>query len=346
MVGARRLRQNPFKIKNLAWAIEAKAQNLHPSSPRACKHQRLPEATPTSESHVNTKLITAAALALAALGHGPAQAYIVSFGQQINADPGVPLNNLGRATDARTRFAAGSTSLETQGFESLATGVSGPLTLNFGSGDRFVRATLSGTDGVVKEVEPGTTDDGRFSVSPLTSPPTPAGTKFWQTTATSEGATFELWFDNPVEKFGFFGVDVGDFGGLLELELLSGVAGASSVIGTARPADDTTPGNAPIACPAPPAFCSAADGSVLYFGVTARDESEWFRGVRFRSFAPTSVATVGGLRTAAPADVFAFDSFTVVGAARTAPPAPVSAPGTLLLLGTALVGLGLMRRRG
>jgi hypothetical protein len=246
--------------------------------------------------------------------------YGVSYGQSGSTDPTQPLPTFEAALEARKEFFAGGMPA-VQDFESIAVGTAGPLSLTFGSGDTSVTATLSGTAGKVVSVASGATDEGRYSVG---APPGSMGTRYWETKATSAGSTFELWFDNPVVQFGFFGIDVGDFGGVLELEILAGTAASSTVLATLSPAGAITG--------------TEADGSVLYFGVTADQSHEWFRGVRFRSFAPTSRASVAD-------DVFAFDSFTVVAAPRTTPPTPVPAPGTLALLGAALMGLALLRRR-
>lgn len=265
------------------------------------------------------KIIAASAAIVGIAGAGTAQAYKVDYGHSASADSTVPLTSFPAALDARNAFFAGGMPA-VQDFENITAGTSGPLSLTFGSGDSAVVATLSGTGGKVVQVGAGLTDEGRFSVGVA---PSSMGSKFWETKATSEGSTFELWFDNPVVKFGFFGIDVGDFDGVLELEILGGTAGSSEVIKTLRPTDAITG--------------DAADGSVLYFGVTAADSAEWFRGVRFRSFGPA--------RTTVSDDVFAFDSFTVVAAPRGTGPDPVPAPGTVALLGAALAALALVRRR-
>jgi len=261
-------------------------------------------------------------IASAGTAHAYDITYGVSFGHSGSSDPTRPLPTFAAALAARNDFFDGGMPA-VQDFESVAVGTTGPLSLTFGSGDSSVVATLSGTAGKVVSVASGATDEGRYSVGV---PPGSMGNRYWETKATSTGSTFELWFDNPVVKFGFFGIDVGDFGGVLELEILGGTAGSSTVLTTLSPAGAITG--------------TRADGSILYFGVTASEteSSEWFRGVRFRSFAPGSRASVAD-------DVFAFDSFTVVAAPRTTPPGTVPAPGTLALLGTALMGLALLRRR-
>lgn len=261
---------------------------------------------------------------------GTAQAaYVVTYGHTANGFRDVPLIKYDAALDARTNFFDGGMPA-VESFEGFATGTTGNLAITFGSGDTAVTATLGGTSGRIASVTPGATDEGRYSVAGSPGDSAAEGTKFWETRATNAGSTFELWFDNPVIKFGFFGVDVGDFDGVLELEMLGRdpVTGAEIVIGTVGPG--SAAGGAVIG--------GRADGSVLYFGVTAETEAQWFRGVRFRS-------VIGGSRTTLSDDVFAFDSFTVVAAPRGPLPTPLPTPGTLALLGAAMVGLALVRRR-
>jgi hypothetical protein len=319
--------QNVIQIKNLGPVTESRAQNLHACRRSALKHIPLQAIEAHLEFQVIKKIISTAAAVVGIAGLGNVHAYQVTFGQDLNPNPTVPLSSLVFSTEARDRFAGGP--IETQGFEGLPIGP-GPLSLNFGSGETAVRATLTGGSGELVS-NPTGLSEGRFSVAPSG----PMGTKYWSVSANGEGSTFELWFNNPVVKFGFFGVDLFDFGGLLELEILGrDASGAVTVLGTVGPGDD------PDADP-PVTVGLPANGSVSYMGVTAESEAQYFLGVRFRAFlSPTSPSSLRSAGT----DEFAFDSFTVVAAPRT-PGTPVSAPGTLALLGTALLALGLLRRR-
>ena len=248
------------------------------------------------------KMLTALAIAvLGTLCAGSSFAYQIFRGEDANGNPRSipPFPN---STNAQLGFFGFGTP-QVENFESQAVGP-GPLTLVFGSGDTAVSARLSGGSGGVQSVI-GDPTDGRFSV--------PGGNKFWATTATGSGDTFNIAFSANVEDFGFFGIDIGDFGGILSMELLdaAGDMMASRLVNT---------------------LTSGQDGSVLYFGIRAESEREWFRGIRFRLTNPS-----------ARDDVFAFDSFTVVGAPR--PSGPIPEPGTLALIGVALLAGSLVRRR-
>ena len=252
------------------------------------------------------KTLTALAIAfLGTLCAGSSFAYQITRGEDPNGNPTIipPFPN---STNAQLRFFGRST-LQVENFENQTVGP-GPLTLVFGSSNTAVSATLSGGNGGVQSLI-GNPTDGRFSV--------PGGNKFWAATATSSGDTFNIAFSANVEAFGFFGIDIGDFGGTLSMELLNA---AGNMMGTGFPVNTGTG--------------SSRDGSVLYFGIRADNPGEWFRGIRFRL-----------TNTTTQLDAFAFDSFTVVGAPRTTPPGQIPEPGTLALIGLALLASSLVRRR-
>ena len=249
---------------------------------------------------------TLTVLSIVALGTmyaGSSFAYQIFRGEDLNGNP-TSIPAIPNSTNSQLAFFGFGTP-RVENFENQAVGA-GPLTLGFGSGNTAVNATLSGVNGAVQSV--GTPTDGRFSV--------PGGNKFWAATASNRNDTFNIAFSTDVEAFGFFGIDIGDFGGILSLELLDG---EESMMGTAFPINTSTGNN--------------RDGSVVYFGIRAQSQSEWFRSIRFRL-----------TNTTTQDDAFAFDSFTVVGAPRT-PPAQIPESGTLALAGLALLGASLVRYR-
>ena len=248
---------------------------------------------------------TLTVLSIAVLGTlwaGSSFAYQTFLGQDANGTSNVILTATPNSLAAQEAF-YGLRTPQVEDFEGQAVGA-GTRTLAFGSGNTAVNATLSGINGAVQSVS--TPTDGRYSV--------PGGNRFWAATASSGGDTFSIRFDAKVEAFGFFGIDIGDFQGSLSMELLD--------------ADDNMVGNGFRVN----TLASGQDGSVLYFGIRAQSESEWFRGIRFR---PTNTTT--------EIDLFAFDSFTVIGAPR--PLSQIPEPGTLALIGLALLAGSLSRRR-
>ena len=167
-------------------------------------------------------------------------------------------------------------------------------------------ATLSGGGGAVRATNADTIRVGRYSV--------PGGTNYWDVSS-SPGNSFRINFSQEIAAFGFYGIDIGDFQGTVRLEMLDS---ASSVIASL---------NLPTAPEIP------ANGSVLYFGLIASSSAELFRSIRFNT-----TAGLGGTT-----DIFGFDSFTIGTQAQVTSRIPE--PGTIALLGAALLGLSLTQRR-
>ena len=252
------------------------------------------------------KLLTCALVAGMALASaGSANAYATLFGEDPNNSNQVPLASTLNSDNAQKAFLAGVTSLGTQNFETLSGGA--PLTLTFpGAGLGKVTATLSGSSGSVISVTPGQTDgNGRYSIPSATS------SRFWEVSAGPAG-NFTVTFDRKIAAFGFYGVDIGDFGGQLQLQLLSG----GDQIGL-------------LTVPNTIGMDGSTDGSVLYFGVVAKDAGEFFDSARF-------------LTTTGVPDGFAFDNFTIADLKQVT---PVPEPGSMPLLIGGLLALASTRRR-
>lgn len=241
--------------------------------------------------------------------------FVTTFGQTPHGTTGFPLTTYPQAASARTTF-VGSGTASFYDFESATVGDTS-LSISLGG----VTATLSG-GGRVATAAPNPTDQGRYSVSGVSCPPAPIpkppgclnqGSKYWEATAPNGStSSFKIDFSSAVDSFGFFGIDIGDFGGTVSL-VLTRVDGTTVQVGPGAGALTGTP----------------ADGSVLFFGVRADIASDYFKSVQF-------IATGGS-----GSDVFAFDTFTV----SAAPGGPVPLPGSLALVGAALGGLALVRRR-
>jgi hypothetical protein len=250
---------------------------------------------------------TAAALAVSALMAGiamPAAAYQVFFGEDLNGSASKRLAATPNAAAASAAFQAALAGVGTEDFEGFGHKASGPLALSFpGAGT----ATLSGGNGGIAKVGSGKTNGvGRYPTS---------GRQFLEVEAGGSGS-FTVAFSEPVAAFGFWGIDIGDFGGQLVLEL--------NYAGNTRLTVDNSVGR-----------WGSTDGSVLFFGLIAEGPGELFTKAVFQT------STGHG-------DYFGFDDMTVGTLAQVVDPGPVTAvpePSILALLGAGTLGIGLAARR-
>jgi hypothetical protein len=262
---------------------------------------------------VNKSILSLAVAALATLATGSASAFATYSGFDVNNSDTLALANTPGSSGAENSFKTGLVgATATENFEGIAAGSGAPLLLNFGAA--VGTATLSGGSGTVTQVAAGSTNGfGRYSV--------PGGTKYFDVAAGGTNG-FLITFSQEIQALGFYGIDIGDFDGTVVLDLMDDT---NTVVGTwTLPTAASRDANGNVI---------NANGSVVYFGVIAGNTNEGFKSARFSTAGPGNGVTP---------DRFGFDSFTV---GAFGAPSPVPEPATLALIGAALLGFGLSRRR-
>lgn len=175
-----------------------------------------------------------------------------------------------------------------------------------GSASGAVTATLKGNGEVM-----GTPEAGRFNT-------TSDGSQYWRVEAGAGGA-FSIEFSRAVSAFGFFGTDIGDYDGVMELDLTrAGDQGIDTL---------TVRGGA---------SAEANNGSLLFFGFA--DAGSSYTKITFKT------AGIAGF-----VDYFGFDDFYAADASQilttvNPPPTPMPEPGSLALAGLALFAAGWARK--
>lgn len=194
-------------------------------------------------------------------------------------------------------LAALAATAQSYGFEDKFNGDAALFNINFTGSSSAITATLSGS-GSVSNVA----DAGRFNTTPL-------GQNFWSAPTSGDGDIFTLTFSTAISAFGFYGTDIGDFGGALYLDLTPSGGGADETV-TVK---DT----------------AGTSGALLFFGFA--DASTSYSSITFRSAG-----------TGTTADFFGFDDFVVADRGQVIQQVPE--PGSLALAGLALIGLAGARR--
>jgi len=227
------------------------------------------------------------------------------FGEDTNGTESTQAT-LVNSVAAENSFLGLLTGVGTEDFDAFTLGQTGPLNLTFpGAGT----ATLTGS-GCVSQItwsacsnpvdnstSGGTNGFGRY---PISSP------NYWEAEA---GGDFAIDFSNPVAAFGFYGVDIGDFGGVLSLSFLNGATNVSTI-------------------GVPHEVGGSAGGNAFFFGYI--NTAAQFDRVEF------------GLTGVSGGDLFAFDNMTIGSREQVT---GVPEPGTIVLLVSGLLGLVAVSRK-
>lgn len=232
-----------------------------------------------------------------------AEAQLTFFGEDTDGSESTRSTNV-FSLAAENLFLANLVGVGTETFDSFLTGIGVPLALIFpGAGT----ATLTG-GGTVQTLacapgpDPNCTNTNGVGRYPVSSP------NFWEVNATN----FVITFSNPVAAFGFYGNDIGDFGGNLSLSFLTG----GGVIAVPVPHTVVPSGQ----------FGGVNGGNLFYFGYI--NVANPFTQVTF-------AMNISG-------DFFGFDNMTVGSVQQVS---VVPEPSSWMLLATGFLGLGFVARR-
>jgi PKD domain len=207
------------------------------------------------------------------------------FGEDLNNSESIPLQLYPNSNASHQQFISIINAPLQYTFESNVPGLVPPVT--FGSGPSAVQCFFS--SGVVVNRPINTAVEGRYSV------PSASSTKFLELLirAGTTPQEVEIQFSSFLTAFGFYGVDIGDFGGRMVVDLLTRVFDANTGLFV-----DQVVGTFPV--PHSVGTNASTGGSVCFFGLATSNSSLSFYKVRFK-FTPSTTNV----------DVFAFDNFTI-----------------------------------
>lgn len=246
------------------------------------------------------------AFAMAALS--AAAGPITYLGNDSGANGAV--NAGGAAATARNALLASLSSYGTETFESRIAGtaptVTIPLEILSGGGKLRPLADAVGSGTVANTNTSGSAFTGRFNTTPA--PFTGQIGQWWQT-----NRSFTLTLDTAASAFGFYATDLGDFSGVLDVDVCLGAGTCTNYL-----VSPTTGSN----------------GSLLFFGYT--NNLATFDKLVFR------VSQAAGLPQG-QFDVIGFDDLVVGNVRDTANQVPE--PGSLALVAASLGLLAALRRK-
>ncbi|NLD91936.1 MAG: PEP-CTERM sorting domain-containing protein [Fibrobacter sp.] len=212
---------------------------------------------------------------------------VTFFGEDLGLGEGTPLTSWANADATRADFFSNLQGVEVFNFESVSGNA--PIAADFGTAGT---ATITGS-GSVTSVTPGSTNgNGRYAIS---------GSNYYEATD-----DFTINFSNAISAFGFYGIDIGDFGGQVTLNMTSGLSTVLTM----------------------PNSINIRGGSVCYFGFY--DVENAYSSITFGN-------------TAAGTDYFGFDDFTIGIRENVVPSVPE--PATMSLIGIGILGLAFLRKR-
>ena len=225
------------------------------------------------------------AIASVFVAPGAADAHVSTFfGEDLGLGESTRLPSHPNADAAAASFLSTlRTGVGVEDFEGFTAPTILPITIDFPGSSDSIQATLSsGTiPGEVWNLPTGAFA-GRYPIS---------GDQFLtqvNSRKSTSGTALTVDFDKPISAFGFYGVDIGDFDGVVELELTNGGAETVSV------------GNS----------ANIDGGSVLFFGLTA---TFTFDRVVFSN-------------TGSGSDAFGFDDMTIGDLGQIQYAAPIADP--------------------
>jgi PEP-CTERM motif len=212
------------------------------------------------------------------------------FGEDIKSTTG-PHAVRPVSTGAEASFLSVLSGVSTEDFQS-ASGAA-PIALTFTGSSGALGATVT-SGGEINT----STSNGRWSIN--------NGTNYLE----ADSSSFVLTFASQIAAFGFYGTDIGDFGGALSIELFSG----ATSLGLFQVGNTLGSGG-------------STNGSVLFFGLI--DTVNTFDRIVFRNTDTT--------------DIFGFDNMTIGDVRQVTGTVPV--PGSIALLGLGLIGLAGLRKK-